>query len=239
MNTEYINNQGLKLIILESFSFMNNTIQFEDSTILYNVRLDCIRNGQIKNRNFKSVQNNGYIGYGKYYSNTHHKIYKTWCNMLERCYSEKYYKRYSTYIDCTVCEEWLNFQNFAKWFENNYVEEYDLDKDLLIKGNKIYSPISCVFIPFEINNILKTYSNYIYNLPIGVTFNKKLKKYQASLYSNGKSIHLGYFNTCEEAFEKYKIAKENYIKELADKWKNNITKSTYNALYNYTVDMNN
>lgn len=77
--------------------------------------------------------------------------------MLNRCCSGKLHKRESTYINCKVCDEWLNFQNFSEWFKNNYYEvegqRMELDKDILNKGNKIYSPNTCIFVPHNINNL--------------------------------------------------------------------------------------
>lgn len=75
--------------------------------------------------------------------------------MLERCYSARYQERKPTYKGCSVCDEWLNYQNFAKWYDDNYYEIKGeimcLDKDILVKGNKIYSPENCVFVPNYIN----------------------------------------------------------------------------------------
>ena len=77
--------------------------------------------------------------------------------MLGRCYNEYNLKRRPTYKGCEVCDEWLNFQNFAEWFDNNYYtidnEAVCLDKDILIKGNKTYSPEACVFVPITINSL--------------------------------------------------------------------------------------
>ena len=66
--------------------------------------------------------------------------YRCWHNMLIRCYDENYQKREPSYIGCSVCDEWLVFSNFKRWFDENYVKDYQLDKDILVKGNKIYSP---------------------------------------------------------------------------------------------------
>lgn len=92
----------------------------------------------------------GHFGYGKYIKGE--KSYSRWSNMLKRCYSKEFHKENKSYIGCYVCDEWLNYQNFAKWFYDNYVEEYHLDKDLKIYGNKLYSPDTCIFVPRSINN---------------------------------------------------------------------------------------
>ena len=155
--------------------------------------------------------------------------------MLERCYSEKYQEKYPTYKNCTLDEKWYNFQIFAKWFENNYILGHQLDKDILIKGNKIYSPETCCFVPQEINKLFTKSEKARGSLPIGVR--KCNKRYKAIVKLNGKQRHLGTFDTPEEAFNAYKIAKELHIKEVADRWKGQISDRTYYAMYNYQVEI--
>ena len=80
----------------------------------------------------------------------HTKPYATWKSMLMRCYSDKYHLKSPSYIGCSVCDEWLDFQVFAKWFSVNYEDGKQLDKDIKIEGNKIYSPDTCLFVsPFD------------------------------------------------------------------------------------------
>lgn len=85
---------------------------------------------EIKDPYYPSVERVGYLGVGTYKPTG--KVYKTWHNMIIRCYSNDYHQREPSYKECSVCEEWLNFQNFAKWWHINYLEEGDLDKDLLV-----------------------------------------------------------------------------------------------------------
>lgn len=83
--------------------------------------------------------------------------YSTWLSMLKRCYNIEFQFKHSSYIGCSVHEDWHNFQNFAKWYDENYYsignERIALDKDILVKGNKIYSPETCIFVPHNINNL--------------------------------------------------------------------------------------
>ena len=155
--------------------------------------------------------------------------------MIFRCHSDKC--KSNSYKDVTVCEEWHNFQTFAKWFEDNWkshMEGWALEKDILVKGNKIYSPDTCCFVPSEINNLFITNKYKRGDYPIGVR--KKVNGFKARIYKD-KEIHLGYFNTPEEAFQAYKVAKEEYIKEIADKWKDKIDPRVYQAMYNYKVEI--
>jgi len=131
------------------------------------------------------------------------------------------------------------FQNVAKWQEVNWKSwmdsSWDLDKDILKKGNKIYSPETCCFVPQEINKLLCKANSIRGKYPIGVK--KSGNRFEAKLYIDNNPIYLDTFNTPEEAFQAYKIAKEAHIKEVADKWKGKITEPTYQALYTYKVEI--
>jgi hypothetical protein len=163
--------------------------------------------------------------------------------MLARCYSEKFHEKQPTYIGCTVCEEWHNFQNYAKWYDENYYEvdgyKMNLDKDILVKGNKIYSPETCVFVPDFINLLFVNRKQYRGSLPVGVKVcTKNPKKYEAQCRNNtGKRIYLGYYDSPEEAFQYYKEFKENLIKETAKEYEDRIPHTLFNAMCNYVVEI--
>lgn len=160
--------------------------------------------------------------------------YKYWHKMLQRCYDKKHLDNHPTYIECYVCKEWLFFSNFKRWFDDNYVNGYALDKDILFKGNKVYSPDTCCFVPQEINSLIISQKMKRGELPIGVT--KHFNKYKMS---HAASKTYGLYNTKEEAFEAYKQTKELYIKEIAQKYYNDgkITQRIYDALVHYQVDI--
>ena len=112
----------------------------------------------------------------------------------------------------------------------------ELDKDTLVKGNKIYSPETCIFVPQRINYLFLNSGGSRGLLPLGVY--TVGKKYASRTSKNGKrSVYLGSFDTPEEAFLAYKTAKEAYIKEVADEYKDKIPKKLYDALYAYTVEI--
>ena len=167
--------------------------------------------------------------------------------MLLRCYDEKYHEKYPTYKNCKVCEEWHNYTNFGDWFVDNYYEiegqKMCLDKDILYKGNKVYSPNTCVFVPNNINVLFVKGNKMRGDYPIGVDYNKINGKFRVrcSIYdfkeNKNKSKHLGYYNTPEDAFETYKQFKEQYIKEVADYYKNLIPRKLSDVLYNYKVEI--
>ena len=214
------------------------------------VQYNKFKSGEIKCPYEKRVFRVGYVGEGDYKSRENGKItrvYVAWSHMLERCYDEKYKKKRLTYKGCTVCKEFHNFQNFGEWDSENYYEiegeKMHLDKDILVKHNKIYSPETCIYVPQTINNLFIKSDKNRGESVIGTSYHKRNKKYQT--YCNlfdiktGKSKlkYLGYYDTQEKAFEVYKQYKEKNIKEVADYFKGLIPDKLYNALYKYEVEI--
>ena len=235
---KYISNEGLEMEIIECFNSTNCTIRFKNGVTLKNRNYEKIKAGKVKNPYFPSVYNIGFIGEGNIIKNIngkHTEAYQQWTGMLERCYDEKFHLRHPTYKNCTVTKEWLNFQNFGEWFEKNYIESYHLDKDILIKGNKVYSPITCCFVPQEINKLLQKSDKIRGKYPIGVRMT--VNSLQASITINGKYNYLGAFKNINDAFLAYKQAKEQYIKEIADKFKDRISFPVYYTLMHYNVEI--
>lgn len=146
------------------------------------------------------------------------RFYRTWVNMLKRCYSEKYQARQPTYIGCSVCDEWLTFSNFKKWMEKQDWEGNQLDKDLLTNGNKVYSPETCVFVDKVTNLFTTDHGAARGEWPIGVYFNKRGGKFQA--YCNNPFIkkreHLGFFACPNQAHLTWKKRKHELACQLAD-----------------------
>jgi len=168
------------------------------------------------------------------------KSYTAWHGMLSRSLSEYEKSRHPTYKDVTCCKEWLHYSTFKKWFDINYYEiegqKMDLDKDILFKDNKIYSPETCVFVPRRINTMFMKHSAKRGVYPIGVYFNKTRNNYTARCLCEYDKF-LGSFATSEKAFNVYKEYKEKRIKEVADEYKNRIPLKLYEAMYNYIVEI--
>ena len=164
-------------------------------------------------------------------------FYKRWCAILNRCYNKKYISLKPTYKDCEICEEWKIFSVFQKWCEENYVNGYVLDKDILFKGNKMYSPETCCFIPNEINALTTNRKNYRNGI-IGV-HKTRYGNYQVCCSRYGRLNWLGTYATKEEAFIVYKQQKEAYIKEIAQKYYDDgkINERVYKALLNYKIEI--
>lgn len=168
-----------------------------------------------------------YMYFGRVGGKVKHKLiwrcpyYNVWKSMITRCYSRNKDKLYPTYAKVSVCEEWLVFSNFKSWMEKQDWEGKELDKDLLVPGNKIYSPETCCFLDRKVNNFIRDIKRSRGNFPTGVYFNKKLQKYVSQcIQLDGKQKYLGLFNTAKEAHfawvsEKLRVAKI-LAKELKD-----------------------
>lgn len=186
------------------------------------------------------IQNNSFVEKGKYtttYGTEGRKIYTVWRDMFRRCYENSIQNKNPTYKSCKVIKEWNNFQVFAEWYKNNYIEGFQLDKDILVKGNKIYSPETCCFVPHEINSLFTKKGNKRGNCLIGVTKRKRGKPYEANIRKCGKNTYLGIYFTEIEAFQAYKQAKEQHIKEVTEKWKDQINPIVYKAMQEYQVEI--
>lgn len=140
-------------------------------------------------------------------------FYRKWMSMLSRCYKEEYLETFPTYLDCYVCDEWKYFSNFRSWMEMQDWEGKELDKDLLVKGNKVYSPDTCIFISRGLNCFLNDHAAKRGPYPIGVSWHKLTQMFasQCSDPLTGKSEHLGLFNTPEEAHAAWKRRKHEHV----------------------------
>ena len=173
------------------------------------------------------------------------KEHALWRSMLARCYTERNLRLKPAYRGCSASESFKKYKYFYEWCNNQKgFKMYDqsgrmfaLDKDLLLKGNKVYSEDTCVFIPMEINNIIVKSDSLRGDYPVGVGYDKERDKFQSKMWVENKPKFLGRFDTVEEAFSKYKESKETHIKTVAEKWKDLIDYRAYEALMNYKVEI--
>ena len=222
-------------------------IQFLNTGYEAVVQLGHIKSGEVKDKYLPSVHGVGILG-TKYPSRVNGvltKEYDLWHSMLQRCYSDVYKKKYPTYEGCKVSDNFLYYEYFYEWChkqigfdDDGNGNPFHLDKDLLTKGNKVYSESICIFIPSEINLLLVKCTASRGEHLIGVHWCNTNKAFVAQVRKNkGKSEYLGSFNTEIEAFNAYKVAKEAFVKEVAEKWKSQIDKRAYDSLMNYTVEI--
>lgn len=234
------NKFGSNIKIVKYINCEDMDILFSDyDWIKKNTRYDYFQGGTIACPYEPRFLKIGYLGEGEFTIGDD-KMSKTWQGMINRCYNENYLIKKPTYRECTVCEEWHNFQNFAKWYSENYYEiegeMMELDKDILIKGNKVYSPNTCIFVPRMINSMFTYSKSTKGTLPAGVNMDRHRYRARCQHPINGR-INIGTYDTVEEAFNEFKLHKEQVIKQIADRYRDKIPKRLYDAMYGYKVEI--
>ena len=202
-----------------------------------------VRTGKVKDKLLPTVLGVGIVGdkYQTKINDKNVKEYRHWFNMLNRCYGEKLHLKQPTYVGCITSENFKHYTYFYEWCQEQLGfgnSGWHLDKDLLIKGNKLYSEDNCVFLPIEINSLILGNDKIRGNYHIGVSWHKATGKYCAVVNEFNKQKHLGLFESEIEAFYKYKQAKEQQIKVVAEMYKGKIDNRAYDALMNYQVEIN-
>ena len=243
------NNFGSKMIITRYENARDLDVYFPEYDWTFKqVHYSNFKKGKIKCPYEPRYFGVGYLGEGKYKiveNGKHNKYYYIWRNMLQRCYDPKFQEKYPTYKGCAVEEYLLNFQNMCKWLDENYYEIEGeimcLDKDILHKGNKIYSRDTCIFVPNRINTLFVKRDNDRGDSPIGV-YPVPSGNYQVHAHNkDGGRDYLGTYPAKEEAFRVYKENKEKVIKEVIDSYEGKIPEPFYSKLrktmYNYKVEI--
>ena len=207
-------NQGGSFTVVEINGYSNIVIEHNDTYKHRQiVRLQRIATGEIKNPWFPSLCGVGFVGVG-YYDCKDKDAVKLWraCIVRSNCIKTK--TRQPCYQDVTIDEKWHNFQNFAKWFYSQpyYQKGFQLDKDILIKNNKVYSESSCVLVPQEINKLFIEKADGGRGIPVGVIYNNN--KYEAKAAQK----YLGSFDTPNEASRAYYTARYQQVKYIISLW---------------------
>lgn len=185
-------------------------------------------------------------GIGRYSQTSHKKIYAAWFNMLSRCYDKKMLLTHPSYQGCSVCHQWLNFQVFAEWYESQQAPDgWHVDKDIRKPGNRIYSPETCGLVPPEINQLFVRQKRRKDNgLPLGVSYKPRYTKNGVFTHNDicasckdsaGKQVHLGYFQSTDDAALAYRQFKAVLIHSLAEKYRQLLAPVMYEALINYNL----
>lgn len=234
------------LVVTKYISARKVHVRFINTGYETVTEISKIRNGGVKDRLAPSVFGIGVIGDALISINGKTiKEYALWHNVLLRCYDENFHHKTPSYLGCSVSNNFRYFPYFKEWchqqigfgLKDDNGKLFQLDKDILIQGNKIYSEDTCVFVPHEINTLFTSRKAKRGLYPIGVSYEKRVKKFQAISVFEGKSKKLGYFDCAEDAFLAYKEAKELHIKQFANKWKEQIDPRVYEALVNYQVEI--
>lgn len=244
LGREFETNNFGRCFVIDYAGTNNVTVAFYQPFCIVKCSMLNLKRGRVSNPMKRTVYGKGYLGVGKYSPSSETREYKLWKNMLERVYCLNVRYTRLSYKDVEVCEEWHNFQNFAEWCEtqkffnakDNKGKPYQLDKDIITKGNKIYSPDTCCFVPQEINTLFIFGKSRRGEFAVGV--GKENSKYKACIRKNGETIYLGVFETPHKAFECYKKVKESHIKEVAEIWKDRIDEKVYKALLTWEIEEN-
>ena len=209
--------------------------------------LNSIKKGCVRDRLLPSVHGVGIIGAEPIVDKDGRKLkeYELWCSMLQRVYDPKKHRELPTYTNCSVSENFKYFPYFKMWCNqqigfNKFSADglpYTLDKDILVKGNKVYSEDTCCFVPHKINTVLIKCDGRRGSNLIGVYYLKSKNIYTASMSVDKRHKSLGRFKTEVEAFQAYRTAKETYIKEIVNFYKDQISVKAYNTLMSYSVEM--
>lgn len=243
------NNQGCLMKIVEYIDNKNIIVEFQDE---HKARVKAIygnfKLGSVRNPYAPTVWGVGMTGnkYPTKINGRNTKEYDTWASMLQRCFNANLKTKQPTYGNVTCCDEWLYYEKFYEWLhkQSNFNKWYTnkrwaLDKDILNKGNKVYSPENCCLIPQSVNCLFLKREAERGEYPIGVRY--KDAGYLVTCHNPflDKAVELGYYSTPEKAFQAYKIYKEDIIKQVAEtEYKNgNITRDCYEAMMNYEVEI--
>lgn len=241
------NNQGYLMTIIEYHNANDIIVEFEDKyRTKINTRYVHFVKGDIKNPYHPDLYNVAMNGnkYPSRLNGNKTKEYRAWVNILIRCYDKKFKEKHKTYQDVICCKEWLLFDNFYEWLheQENFEQWFNgrlwaVDKDILIKGNKLYCPQNCCLVPPQVNTLFTKRDSARSDFTIGVMQHRN--KYRGHVSINGKQLNMPVRRTIEEAFADYKAIKEDNIRRIAqmEYKEGNITKKCYDAMMSYEVEI--
>lgn len=237
------NTFGTEMRIIAYRSSSDIDVEMLDSHhyVKRNTTYSNFKKGNILNPFDPNTYKHGYTGDGCYISMDNGKsdmVYTVWANMLERCYSQENSNKHKSYYNISeVCNEWLNFQNFAQWFNENKYEcdgRLHLDKDILYPGNKIYSPYHCILVPQTINEQFKNNTRKKNDIDLPYTIYRKGSGYTVTYMGN----KLGDYETLQEAIKSYEEARYERVLCLIDNYPNmpnNVKEAIINIKYNWAA----
>lgn len=235
----FASSHGTDCVVTKYTNSQKVTVRFLDSYEYEGVfPIFALRKSKVPNPYDKTVCGVGCLGEGIYKAYVNRKPtleYKVWASILRRCYSEKFLVKNPTYRGCAVHPEWHNFQNFADWYVNNesYGLGYELDKDLLVIGNKVYGSSTCCLAPKQLNLLFNKESVKVSKYPLGVVFDKTTGLYKAGVSRYGKFEGLGYFKSAEEASKAYNHQKDLHVKEVTKYWEGKVCKDVLESINNW------
>lgn len=145
------------------------------------------------------------------------QIYKMWSRMIQRCYSKSALKNRPSYGECSICDDWLIFSGFRKWIGEKDISGLALDKDLLVSGNKVYSPNTCLLVSKTVNSFMVDRASDRGEWPIGASLDRESGLF-VSHCSNPftkKNEYLGRYKSAQDAHEAWRARKHQIACQLA------------------------
>lgn len=238
--------EGYTVEIIEYTDSSNIKLKFLDKNgAVVKTNIQAARNGSVSNPCHKSVYGVGCYGEPTDDWSTCKPIYTTWAGMIERVHDVQALDKRPTYRQCSIIDQWYNFANFYEWAKyqiGSKTPRWQLDKDIICKGNKLYAPKFCAYVPSQLNALFTKREADRGEYPIGV-MRYKTRQGKWSLHAMvcdpdlGKAITGSGGGTVEECFNWYKSKKEEIIQRQAEKYKSQIDPRVYEALYKYEVEI--
>lgn len=245
---QFKNSRGESATCIQYDDYYHIKIQFDDSNDIIDTSWCNFSNGQF-HKQYRITDFGGVYDVCESIK-SNKKEYDAWHSIFKRCYSNATHKNRGTYIECEICDEWKKFSVFRDWLrsQENYLKwntggkNWHIDKDILVKHNKVYSPATCVLVPGNVNGLLGKCDAKRGLYPIGVYYDSMTELFKAQCENpyHHRQISLGWYEDPETAFYNgYKPYKERIIKKVAKEEydKHNITKQCYDALMNYVVEI--
>ena len=234
------------MVIIEYLNCKEVVIKFLNTGYMTKEWFSSVKSGEVRDKSLPSECGVGFIDIeGAAPKGIMTPEYRLWNAMLNRCYNNTVNDKCLTYKGCSVSEDFKYLSKFKDWCrqqigfnqKDSKGRTFNLDKDILVKGNKVYSAETCCFVPHEINCALVTSGSRRGDMPQGITWNCTKTRYRARIQRGNVWESLGTYDTPEEAFAVYKPIKEAHIKSLADKYKDVIDPRVYEALYKWTINI--
>lgn len=233
---EFETNKSGKCFVVDCKNVKSVIVMFYDgyttTTQMSNLKRGNVRNPYHENNKLYGVGITDIAGCIK---GKRDYLYRVWESMITRCYSEKYQQLYPTYREVCVCERWQTYSLFKEDLEKTTCFDklgvgYHLDKDLIKQGNKVYSPEFCAIVPEVMNLSVVKPSKLGNDLPTGVHFCKRERKYVAQVHRGNGQEGLGYFETLEQAHTAYIKAKRRYLSHLSTEYRGIVDDKVCDAL---------
>ena len=233
----YVTNNFGEVVVEKYESASRVHVRFKNTGNVVITCMSTLRSRSLKDKQAPSILGFGIVGEDiPSKGGVQDKAYGAWHGILARCLNPKTKAKQPTYADCKVHEDWQYYQNFKEWFYNQVgsgLEGYQVDKDLLVRGNLLYSADTCCLIPRDLNTYLASLP--VYGCTTCIDFKVNVCQYAVEVTHEGCKYHLGYFNTYKQAFMELKTFKEQKLREFAEKYKGLVSDHVRERLLTYEI----